>query len=204
LVPSQYRGGGTRLFKPTQGQHVLNMSALITAVSRSHGHTFSKPNVLTIRLVAGLGVEGDAHLGEKVKHRSRVRKNPDDPNLRQVHLIHEELFAELREQGFDVVAGAIGENVTTRGIDLLGLPTGAQLRLGAEAVIEVTGLRNPCRQLDDFQSGLMAATLGRDAAGGLVRKAGVMAVVIRSGDVKPGDAIAVELPAGAPRPLEPV
>jgi len=180
------------------------MSAIVTAVSFSGAHTFTKPNRLMIRLVAGLGVEGDAHLGEKVKHRSRVRKNPDDPNLRQVHLIHEELFAELRGRGFDVGPGVIGENVTTRGIDLLGLPTGTRLRLGAEAVIEVTGLRNPCRQLDAFQSGLMAAVLGRDAAGGLVRKTGVMAIVVHGGDVKPGDAIAVELPAGAPRPLEPV
>jgi len=180
------------------------MSATVTAVSFSGAHTFTKPNRLMIRLVAGLGVEGDAHLGKTVKHRSRVRKDPTAPNLRQVHLIQEELFAELRGCGFDVGAGAIGENVTTRGIDLLGLPTGARLRLGPEAVIEVTGLRNPCGQLDDFQSGLMAATLGRDAAGQLVRKAGVMAIVIRGGDVKPGDAIAVELPAGAPRPLEPV
>jgi MOSC domain-containing protein YiiM len=160
--------------------------------------------MLTIRLVVGLGVEGDAHLGEKVKHRSRVRKNPDDPNLRQVHLIHEELFAELRAAGFEVEAGAIGENITTRGIDLLGLPTGARLRLGPEAVIEVTGLRNPCQQLDAFQSGLMAAVLGRDAAGRLVRKSGIMAIVIKGGDVKPGDAIHVERPAGEPRPLEPV
>jgi len=180
------------------------MSAIVTAVSLSQGHTFTKPNRLMIRLVAGLGVESDAHLGEKVKHRSRVRKNPDDPNLRQVHLIHEELFAELRGRGFDVGPGAIGENVTTRGIDLLGLPTGARLRLGDEAVVEVTGLRNPCRQLDAFQPGLMAAVLDRDAAGRLVRKAGIMAIVIRGGDVKPRDAILVELPAGAPRPLEPV
>ncbi len=180
------------------------MRAIVTAVSFSGAHTFTKPNRLMIRLVAGLGVEGDAHLGETVKHRSRVRKDPTAPNLRQVHLIQEEIFAELRGHGFDVGAGAIGENVTTRGIDLLGLPTGARLRLGLEAVIEVTGLRNPCRQLDDFQSGLMAATLGRDAAGRLVRKAGVMAIVIRGGDVTPGDAIALELPAGAPRPLEPV
>jgi MOSC domain-containing protein YiiM len=180
------------------------MNAMVTAVSRSRRHTFSKPNMLTIRLVAGLGVEGDAHLGEKVKHRSRVRRNPDDPNLRQVHLIHEELFAELRALGFDVAAGAIGENVTTRGIDLLGLPTGARLRLGTEAVIEVTGLRNPCRQLDAFQPGLMAAVLDRDAMGGVVRKTGIMAIVIHGGDVRPGDAIAVQLPAGERRPLAPV
>ena len=180
------------------------MSAIVTAVSVSTSHTFSKPNQLSIRLIAGLGVAGDAHLGLKVMHRSRVRQNPDVPNLRQVHLIHEELFAELRAAGFNVVAGAIGENVTTRGLDLLGLPTGARLRLGSDAVIEITGLRNPCRQLNTFQPGLMAATLDRDAEGRLIRKAGVMAIVIAGGDVRPGDPIAVELPAGALRPLEAV
>jgi MOSC domain-containing protein YiiM len=180
------------------------VNAVVTAVGRSARHTFSKPIQLTIRLVAGLGVEGDAHLGETVKHRSRVRKNPLAPNLRQVHLLHEELFAELRERGFDVAAGAIGENVTTRGLDLLALPTGTRLRLGADAVVEVTGLRNPCGQLDDFQQGLMAATLERAADGRLVRKTGVMAIVLAGGDVRPGDAIAVELPPGEPRPLEPV
>jgi MOSC domain-containing protein YiiM len=180
------------------------MSPVVTSVSRSGGHTFSKPVVLTIRLVPGLGVEGDAHLGEKVKHRSRVRKNPDDPNLRQVHMIHEELFAELRRVGFEVGPGAIGENVTTRGIDLLGLPTGTRLRLGPDAVVEITGLRNPCRQLDGFQTGLMAAMVDRDAEGRLVRKSGVMAVVISGGDVQAGDAVAVEFPKGERRPLVPV
>jgi MOSC domain-containing protein YiiM len=178
--------------------------AVVTSVSRSGRHTFSKLVVLTIRLVPGLGVEGDAHLGEKVKHRSRVRKNPDDPNLRQVHLIHEELFAELRRGGFDVGPGAIGENVTTRGIDLLGLPTGTRLRLGTDAVVEITGLRNPCSQLDAFQPGLMAAVLGRDGEGNLVRKTGVMAIVISGGDVQAGDPIAVEFPKDEPRPLVPV
>lgn len=180
------------------------MKPMITAVSLSGRHTFSKPNALAIRLVAGLGVVGDAHLGETVKHRSRVRKDPTAPNLRQVHLIQEELFAELAAAGFAVGAGDIGENVTTRGIDLLGLPTGARLRLGADAVVEITGLRNPCGQLDTYQQGLMAAVLGRDAEGRLVRKSGVMAIVIQGGEVRAGDAIAVDLPAGAPRPLEPV
>jgi len=187
------------------GDHAGGLSmAVVTSVSRSGRHTFSKLVVLTIRLVPGLGVEGDAHLGEKVKHRSRVRKNPDDPNLRQVHLIHEELFAELRRGGFDVGPGAIGENVTTRGIDLLGLPTGTRLRLGTDAVVEITGLRNPCSQLDAFQPGLMAAVLGRDAEGNLVRKTGVMAIVISGGDVQAGDPIAVEFPKDERRPLVPV
>jgi len=180
------------------------MAALVTAVSRSNGHTFSKPNVLAIRLVAGLGVEGDAHYGDKVQHLFHARRNPDAPNLRQVHLMHEELFDELRADGFQVRPGDIGENVTTRGLDLLTLPTGTLLRLGNDAVIEITGLRNPCRQIDAFAKGLTAAVLGRDELGQLVRKAGVMAIVLKSGEVTIGDAIAVELPAGVHRPLLPV
>ena len=180
------------------------MPSIVSAVSRSKGHTFSKSNELTIRLVAGLGVEGDAHLGEKVQHLYAARKSPDAPNLRQVHLMHQELFDELRADGFNVQPGAIGENVTTRGLDLLALPTGARLRLGAKAVIEVSGLRNPCRQIDAFQQGLTAAVLGRDLEGRLIRKAGVMAIVIAGGDVTAGDLIAVELPAGKQCPLLPV
>jgi MOSC domain-containing protein YiiM len=180
------------------------MRPLVTAVSRSNRHTFSKPNVLTIRLVAGLGVEGDAHYGDKVQHVFHARRNPDAPNLRQVHLIHEELFDEIRTSGFQVRPGDIGENVTTRGLDLLALPTGTILQVGNEAVIEITGLRNPCLQIDAFAKGLTAAVLGRDAQGQLIRKAGVMAIVVKSGDVTVGDAIAMELPAGVHRPLLPV
>lgn len=177
------------------------MTAVVTAVSRSASHSFSKPNELFIRLVAGLGVEGDAHLGETVKHRSRVRADPAQPNLRQVHLIHSELHDELRAAGFDVGPGEMGENVTTRGLDLLGLPVGTRLHLGAAAVVEVTGLRNPCVQIDRFQPGLMAACLDRDPDGGLVRKAGIMSVVLTGGDVRPGDPIRVELPPAPHRPL---
>ena len=176
----------------------------VTAVNQSRGHSFSKPNVLSIRLVAGLGVEGDAHAGVTVKHRSRVRRDPTQPNLRQVHLVHSELFDELREKGFAVAPGDIGENVTTRGIDLLALPTGTKLRLGETATVEITGLRNPCVQLDTFQKGLMAATLDKDSDGNLIRKAGIMGVVLAGGEVRPGDAIAVELPASPHRPLQPV
>jgi MOSC domain-containing protein YiiM len=180
------------------------MPATIIAVSRSARHTFSKPNEGSIRLLAGLGVEGDAHMGPTVKHRSRVAQDPTVPNLRQVHLIHAELHDELEAAGFRLAPGEMGENVTTRGVDLLGLPTGARLRLGAEALVEITGLRNPCRQLNDFQPGLMNATLDRDAAGNLVRKAGVMGVVLAAGEVRPGDPIAVELPPEPHRRLEPV
>ena len=174
----------------------------VVAVSRSGGHTFSKPTRDNIRLVAGLGVEGDAHQGETVKHRSRVARDPTQPNLRQVHLIHAELHDELNGAGFRVNAGDMGENVTTRGIDLLGLPRGTQLHLGDEAVVEITGLRNPCVQLDHLQPGLLAAVLGRNEAAGLVRKSGVMGVVLSSGTVSPGDAIRLELPPEPRAPLD--
>jgi MOSC domain-containing protein YiiM len=177
---------------------------VVTAVSRNARHTFSKPVCASITLLVGLGVEGDAHMGVTVKHRSRVRRDPTQPNLRQVHLMHAELIDELRQQGFAVSPGAMGENITTRGIDLLALPQGALLHIGPDAVIEVTGLRNPCIQLDRFQPGLMQATLGRDAAGNLIRKAGVMAVVRAGGSVRADDLVRVALPDGPLRVLEPV
>jgi MOSC domain-containing protein YiiM len=170
------------------------MSAVVTAVSCSPTHSFSKPNRNCIRLLAGLGVEGDAHLGTTVKHRSRVKKDPSQPNLRQVHLIHAELHDELKASGFDVSAGDMGENVTTRGIDLLSLPAGARLQIGEAVVIEVTGLRNPCVQIDRFQKGLMKAVLDKDEQGNLIRRSGIMGIVLEGGEVKPGDAIRVELP----------
>ena len=180
------------------------MDGVVAAVSRSPMHTLTKPNHNGIRLLTGLGIEGDAHLGETVKHRSRVARDPSQPNLRQVHLIHAELHDELRAAGFAVSAGQMGENITTRGVDLLGLPTGARLHLGDEAVVEVTGLRNPCIQLDQLQPGLMAATLRRDEFGNLIRKAGVMGIVLAGGEVRPGDPIRVELPPEPRRSLGPV
>lgn len=180
------------------------MTGRVAAVSRSATHTMSKGNQSAIQLREGLGVEDDAHEGITVKHRSRVAQDPSQPNLRQVHLIHAELHDELRGSGFDLAAGQMGENITTEGIDLLGLPTGARLRLGDEAVVEITGLRNPCAQLDGIQPGLMAAVLGRDAQGNLIRKAGIMAVVVTGGPVRPGDAVAIDLPPAPHRPLEPV
>lgn len=180
------------------------MHGEVTAVSVSATHTMSKPNETSIRLLAGLGVEGDAHLGKTVKHRSRVARDPSQPNLRQVHLMHSELHDELRSAGFDLFPGQMGENVTTRGVDLLGLPVGTLLYLGDTAVVEVTGLRNPCAQLNGIQAGLMAATLDRDEHGKLVRKAGVMSVVVAGGEVRPGDEIRAELPAEPHLPLGPV
>jgi MOSC domain-containing protein YiiM len=157
-----------------------------------------------IRLLAGLGVEGDAHLGTTVKHRSRVARDPTQPNLRQVHLLHCELLQELERQGFMIGPGDIGENILTRGLDLLALPTDTILRIGGTAEIKVTGLRNPCIQLNRFRPGLMAATLARDRAGNLIRKAGIMAVVLTGGEVRPGDPIEAILPERPHRGLQPV
>ncbi|MFZ5667934.1 MAG: MOSC domain-containing protein [Pseudomonadota bacterium] len=175
----------------------------VLAVARSARHGVGKIPRPSIRLVAGFGVEGDAHFGETVKHRSRVARDPTQPNLRQVHLIHAELFDELAAGGFTVAPGLMGENITTRGLDLLGLSTGARLTVG-EAIVEVTGLRNPCAQLDGLAPGLMRACLAGGAGAEPVRKAGVMAVVLAGGTVRPGDAILVERPGGPFRPLRPV
>jgi MOSC domain-containing protein YiiM len=176
----------------------------VTAVCLSATHSMSKRQTEGIRLIAGYGVEGDAHAGATVKHRSRVARNPETPNLRQVHLIHSELHDELHEAGYPLEPGQMGENITTRGIDLLALATGTRLRFGDSAVVEVTGLRNPCKQLDGIQQGLMAAVLDRDEQGHLVRKAGVMGIVVEGGEVQPGDVIVVEPPEGKQLPLEPV
>ena len=180
------------------------MGPRVVAVARGTSHGPGKDTGPSIRLLAGIGVEGDVHAGKTVKHRSRVRRDATQPNLRQVHLIHSELHGELCDQGFEIGPGELGENVTTAGIDLLGLPRGTRLRLGDEAVIEVTGLRNPCTQLNGLAPGLMEATLDRDADGTLIRKAGVMAVVVEGGQVRVGDALAVELPPEPHAPLEPV
>ena len=168
-------------------------SGVVTAVSRDAGHNFTKPNVESIELVAGLGVKGDAHWGETVQHLVRVREDPTKPNMRQIHLIHGELHDELKQQGFTVRPGDIGENITTRGIDLLSLPRGTRLHVGGEAVVEVTGLRTPCKQIERFQPGLLAA-VSQDAHGNLFFKSGIMGIVLKGGVVKAGDAIRVELP----------
>jgi MOSC domain-containing protein YiiM len=178
------------------------MNATVVSVSSSATHGFSKQIAASISMLAGLGVDGDAHCGVTVKHRSRVAQDPTQPNLRQVHLIHEELFEELHTLGFEVRPGQVGENITTRNIDLLALPTGAELHFGHSAVVRITGLRNPCEQLNQFKAGLTAAVLGRTPEGKLVRKAGVMGIVVASGTVRPGDQIAVKLPAVPHRALE--
>lgn len=182
----------------------MGSGAIVIAVSRKATHGPDKPNWEGIRLIAGQGVEGDAHCGPLVKHRSRVARDPTQPNVRQVHLIHAELHDELLDLGFAVTPGLMGENITTRGVDLLALCRGARLAIGREVIVEITGLRNPCYQLDDLLPGLMAACLGRDSAGNPVRKAGVMGIVIAGGDVKPGDQVRVDQPLGARESLKPV
>lgn len=179
------------------------MQAEVVAVHQSPRHTFSKESVAALTLIAGLGVQGDAHCGVTVKHRSRVAKDRFAPNLRQVHLLHEELFDELfARHGFEVAPGALGENITTRGIDLLGLPADTELRFGADAVVRLTGLRNPCSQIDTFKRGLMAAVLDKTTGGQLIRKSGVMAIVLTGGLVQGGQAVSIRLPAGPHRPLQ--
>jgi len=178
------------------------MSASVISVGRKAAHEFSKPPCDVIRLIEGLGVEGDAHLGKTVQHLSRIARDPTVPNLRQVHLIPAELHDELNASGFNVAAGDLGENITTRGIDLIKLPRGTQLHIGEAAVVEVTGLRNPCHQIEKFQDGLLKACLGRDADGNLVRKTGVMSVILSGGEVRAGDVIRVVLPVEPHQPLE--
>jgi len=180
------------------------VAGLVTGLAAAPRHRFSKEPVTEVRLLAGHGVEGDAHAGATVQHRSRKRWRPQDPNLRQVHLLAAELLEELSGKGYDVAPGRLGENVTTSGVDLLSLPTGSLLRLGDEAEVEVTGLRNPCVQIDRYAEGLMAQVLGRDEQGEVVRRAGVMGVVRTSGSVRVGDPLTVVLPAEPHAPLRPV
>ena len=178
------------------------MNGKVFAVHFNPLHTFSKQSVPQIVLLDGLGVEGDAHCGVTVKHRSRVARDPSQPNLRQVHLIHDELFDQLHEKGFSVLPGHLGENITTRGLDLLSLPLGTELHIGQRSIVTLTGLRNPCVQIDRFQTGVMSAVLGRSPEGKLLPKAGVMGVVTKGGPVCPGDEIAVKMPSSPHRTLE--
>ncbi|MEU9576765.1 MOSC domain-containing protein [Streptomyces chilikensis] len=175
----------------------------VVAVSRHEEYSFSKPNRASITLLPGLGVEGDVHAGRTIRHQFRMTYEPDLPNLRQVHLMHEELFDELALKGYRVSAGQLGENVTTRGVDLLGLPTGSLLHLGDGAVLEMTGLRNPCAKINDFRDGLLGEMFAIDpVSGDFTFRSGVMAVVRRGGTVRPGDPVEVELPAPPHHPLE--
>jgi MOSC domain-containing protein YiiM len=190
-----------RLFSLTWIGNVL-LTGKVVAVAKDSVHRFSKKVVSEIRIIDGLGVEGDAHLGGTVKHRSRVAIDPAQPNLRQVHLIHSELFEEVGAKGFNVHPAELGENITTVGIDLLALPRGTILRIGDKVELEVTGLRNPCHQINDFQPGLLSAVLSKGERGEIVRKSGVMTVVKTGGMVKAGDVIQSIYPEKPYLPLE--
>ena len=179
----------------------MGNTAKVIAVHKSATHSLHKYGQVHIHLLEGLGVEGDAHMGHTVKHRSRVAKDPSQPNLRQVHLIHAELFKELKGKGFNITPGLMGENITTKGIDLLALPTNTILKIGAKAQVQITGLRNPCHQLNGIQDGLMKAVLGKDSKANLIRKAGIMGIVVASGWIKANDTIEVQLP---PQPYTPL
>jgi hypothetical protein len=202
--PGRKRPDGLQTYQCALDAGLESMTARIHALCRTREHASSKAREARLRLLAGRGVEGDAHCGETIQNRSRMASDPDRPNLRQVHLIHRELLEDLREKGFELAPGSMGENVTTEGVDLLGLPTGSQLELGREAVVEITGLRNPCPQLDEIQEGLMSAVVERDEAGRLVRRSGVMAIVVEGGEIREGDAIRVTLPPEPHHALEPV
>lgn len=181
-----------------------SLTGRVVSVSASAKHEFSKTPQTVIRLVAGLGVAGDAHAGDTTQHRYLLKKDPERKNLTQVHLIHSELFAELADAGFAIKPGDLGENITTAGVDLLALPVGAKLYLGQRAVVEVTGLREPCSQLNGLQDGLMKALIGKDAAGRKIRKAGIMGIVLAGGEVQHGDVVRVELPEQPWLPMGPV
>jgi len=190
--------------KTAHGNDQSLRDGIVSAVHRSPTHTLAKTSQDRIRLLTGLGVEDDAHLGKTVQHLSRIAKDANQPNLRQVHLIHAEIHDALRAIGFDISAGQMGENITTRGIDLLGLPTGTRLHIGESAIVEIKGHRNPCHQLDTIQKGLMAATLDRDAGNNLIRKAGVMGIIVAEGNVEPLNPVRVELPPEPHNSLGPV
>jgi MOSC domain-containing protein YiiM len=173
-------------------------SATVEFVCSDGEHRFSKAPRESIMLLQGLGVEGDAHMGTTVQHLSRIKRDPTTPNLRQVHIMHAELHDELNAKGFNIHGGDMGENILTRGIDVLALRLNTELRFeGSGAVVRVTGLRNPCMQIDKFREGLRSACLDQDASGELVRKAGIMGVVVQGGTVRPGDVIRIHVPEGA-------
>jgi MOSC domain-containing protein YiiM len=180
----------------------ISTTGFVLAVCRSETHTMSKARVSHLTILEGLGVDGDAHQGVMVKHRSRVARDPTQPNFRQVHLIHSELYDELRAKGFNVSAGQMGENITTKGLNLLALPKGTKLHIGKTVILEITGLRNPCYQLDGIQEGLMQAVLDKDSQGNLIRKAGIMTVVLEGGQVFPKDEIKVQMPVEPHQSLE--
>lgn len=194
--------GETRRLSETRRPSETQLQGRVVSVHRSEGHAFSKEPCDQVELLAGLGVAGDTHLGAQVQHRSRVKADPTQPNLRQVHLMHSELFTNVKAAGFEVAPGDLGENITTSGIDLLSLPVGTVLRIGEQSLLACTGLRNPCGQIESFQAGLLKQLVFRDSDGVTQRLGGIMAVVVLGGVVRPGDEIIASLPPLPHRPME--
>jgi MOSC domain-containing protein YiiM len=172
----------------------------VVAVHRKEEYGVFKEIQESVHLVKGFGVQGDAHMGTLVQHRYNKKQNPNQPNLRQVHLIQAELFDDLKELGLIVKPGEMGENITTRNIDIINLPLDTKLHLGDSAILQLTGLREPCGQLNTVQKGLKNAVLDESGKS----RVGVMSVVLRGGAVKADDLIRVELPSEPHQDLQPV
>ena len=175
--------------------------ASVVAVSKDEYHRFSKVPCTQITLIKGVGVRGDTHSGVTVQHLFAVEQDPRQPNLRQVHLLQQEFLDQARDQGYELTPGDLGENILTDDLDLVGLWQDTLLHIGSQAVVRVSGLRNPCAQIDSFRPGLLQVAVRRDLKGDVVRKAGIMGVVTTGGVVHPGDEIEVEWPAQPHRRL---
>ena len=113
-----------------------------------------------------------------------------------------EILSELNDKGFSVIPGELGENITTQGIDLLSLPQGCQLHIGKTTIIELTALRNPCVQIENFQTGMLKEVISKDKQGKIMRKLGMMGVVLSGGHVQPNDEITIQLPEQPHKSLE--
>jgi len=183
----------TALVRSPETSSGLALDGRVVGLARDGRNGFSKSAMDTICLIQGQGVEGDAHSGPFVRHRYLARRQPRLPNLRQVHLIPSELFEALRNAGYDLHPGDLGDNIATAGLDLETLPMGALLDLGSEACIELTGLRTPCVLIDRFRTGLKRQMVCSEPVAPRFR-CGVMSIVRTGGRLAVGDPIRVRLP----------
>lgn len=183
------------------------MAPRVLSVSSSQTHSFSKPPVPGITLIANHGVKGDCHAGKTTQHRSSLQVHPPTPNLRQVHLIAIENLKKIASHLTTVdsaallTPGALGQNITLEGIDLLNLPTGTELHFVSDGgsqsgpVLVLTGVRDPGPQIERFQAGLKERFIVRDAERRVVgRLVGVMSVVQCGGEVRSGMGVRVVYP----------
>jgi len=172
----------------------------VMSVNQAARHDVRKTPVAALHLRSGLGADGDAHYGATVQHRYDRRRDPSRLNLRQVHLIGAELLEELGRAGYRIAPGDLGENITTADIDLASLPAATRLHIGSSAVLELTGLREPCVLLDRIAPGLRLAACG-ERSGETILRHGAMAIVVAGGEVRAGDAIEISLPPSPHRPM---